>query len=306
VIHPLCEYGDALWSDASDYTVRLTADSTLSPASTGQLISSSALGDITLHRIQAEGARDFALVLTSDLAETELQTGSHTFRAWFSSRQTQAATQALTHALTALDLYTDLLGPLPFDEIDLVEVPLYRAAGVEFTGLILLSTNYSMRSSEAIYAILVSHEMAHQWFYATVGSDPVSEAWLDEGPATFLSNIFLDHIGRTLGALSERELWEGGYGTAQANDPTAFIGAPSCEFRTSSTYSSHVYGGAAHFLQTIRDDVGDAAFFAGLRTYYESHIGEIGTTQSLLASFAEACECDLSEIYEAFGFDQPG
>jgi len=302
VVHPVCEYGDTLWSDAADYTVQLTADSGFLPASTGRLTSSTPLGSIMLHDFQADGARDFALVLTSGLAEVELQSGSRTLRAWFSPMRPEAAAQALTLASSAADLFTDLIGPLPFDEIELIEVPLRHAIGVEFSGLILLSADYSAGWRQDIYSILVSHEMAHQWFYAAVGNDPVSEAWLDESLATFLSNIFLDHIGRTASASREQELWITGYVYAQQDDPRARIGMPSCDFDSSSTYSSHVYGGGAYFLQTLRNQVGDEVFFDALQAYYAAHIGRICTTDALLAAFKNACECDLSEIFASFGF----
>jgi hypothetical protein len=53
-------------------------------------------------------------------------------------------------------------------------------SGVELAGLILVSADYSAAPRDPFFSVIVSHEMAHQWFYATVGSDPVWEPWLDE------------------------------------------------------------------------------------------------------------------------------
>jgi len=306
VVHPLCENGDSLWSDSADYTVRVIAPAGLDPASSGRLVSSSTLGDIALHAFEVDMARDFALVLTSGMEQMELASSGRAFRTWFDEAQSEAAAKALAVASDSADLFTELLGPLPFHEVDLVEVPLSRAAGVEYTGLILLSSNYAAMSEDDIYTTLVAHEVAHQWFYAAVGNDPDYECWLDEGPAIFLANVFLDHVGLARDASGERSLWKINYEAGQATDPGATIATPNCDFGSSSSYALHILSGGPHFLQALRTEMGDEAFFHGLRSYVQSHIGRIGTTDALLDAFTDACECDLSKIYQSFGFDHSG
>ena len=301
IVRPPCDYGDALWGDAAEYMVRLTTAESLSPISTGRLASSDRLGEVTLHTFEASQARDFALILTSGIPEIELQSGSRSLRAWFHPARSEAAIQALSLASSAADLFTALIGPLPYNEIDLVEVPLHRAAGIEFTGLILLSSTFTTAPREVFFDILVSHEMAHQWFYAAVGNDPIASAWLDEGPATFLSNVFLDHVGRTADADGERQRWGTSYEAAQNAAPLSSLASASCAFPSGTIYGDFVYEGGAHFLQTVRDEIGDDAFFTGLRGYYAAHVGSIGSTHALLEAFEDACACDLSGIFESFG-----
>jgi len=296
-----CGVGDALWGEAGDYSVAVSAPPGVVPAGTGTLVRSDVQTDSTVHRFSVESARDFALVLLRGFDEAELQSGSHTFRTWFTPSERGAAERTLLVASGATDVYERRIGPLQFDEVELVGVPLARAAGIEFSGLILLAASYAQRAFEPFYDILVSHEMAHQWFYAAVGTDPAVHPWLDEGPATYLSNLYLEESGRTAQAESEVRRWQDVYRRAKGLYPHLTIAEPTCGYPRSDAYADFAYEGAAWFLHSIRGVIGDDAFFEGLSTYYDAAAGEIATPEDLLSAFERAAGRDLDSLYEAFG-----
>jgi len=299
-----CGIGDRLWSEAADYAVTVRADASLVPASTGDLIASERSDGLATHVFEATSARDFSLVLTRGFEEAVLQSGSKTLRSHFPSDQRDASERALLLAVQSWELYESRIAPLPFEEIEIVSVPLQRVAGVEFTGLILVSTSYAQRPNDLIYDIILSHEMAHQWFYAAVGNDPTAEPWLDESLATFLSNIHLETYRGSTSALSERARWARTYGAAQRATPELSVGDSSCAFPSSSAYSSFVYDGGALLLQTIRTEIGDPSFFDGLTSYYEAHTGDIGTSASLFEHLEQASDSVLDATLGSFGFTQ--
>ncbi len=302
LLDPTCGIGDVLWSAASDYSVTLRAIDAVSPATSGRLVSSETKDGHSVHRFEAESVRDFSLVLTLGYEEAELQSGSTTLRSWFTPANRVASAAALEVASDALTVYERRIGPLPSPEIDIIEVPLYRVAGVEFSGLILVSSSYALRPSDRFYDIIVSHEMAHQWFYAVVGSRPADAPWLDEGLATYLSNLFLEEIRGEEAAATEIRRWQEAHRTGRLAHPDLRIASPACRFPDSFTYSAFVYDAAAWFFHSVRHEVGDEAFFHALHLYYAKNAGGIGTEATLLASFENACACDLGELYGAFGF----
>lgn len=300
-----CGVGDRLWSESSDYTVTVRTAEPVDAAATGRLVSADWQDGRTVHRFEAAAARDFSIVLTRGYEEGEIQTGGMTIRSHFSSDSREASSRTLELAYESLLLYESLIGPLPIQEIEIVEVPLQRVAGVEFDGLILVSASYARAPSDPFYDIIVSHEMAHEWFYAAVGNDPVAEPWLDEGLATFLSNEFLAEVRGTSTATSERTRWSTSYDAARAGTPALSIALPSCAYPTSSSYSTFAYGGAAWFLHNVREEIGADAFFGALSAYYATHVGRIASGDDLLAAFRAACDCSLDPLYESFGFASP-
>ncbi|MFC2077538.1 M1 family aminopeptidase [Candidatus Bipolaricaulota bacterium] len=300
-LDPPCGIGDALWSIASDYTLTLSAPDTLAPVSSGRHVSSQRENGLAVHHFAADSARDFSLVLTLGYEEAELQSGSKTLRTWFTPPSRAAAERTLLTASAALSMYESLIGPLPQDEIDFVEVPLHRAAGVEFSGLILIASAYTPRPFDTFYDIIVSHEMAHQWFYDAVGSNPAKHPWLDEGLATYLSNVFLEAARGEEIAGAEVRRWQDAYAASQTTHPDLAISDPACGFPESSIYSTFVYSAAAWFHHSVRHEIGEDAFFDALSGYYFANVGRIGTPEELIAAFQDACTCDLSDLFHAFG-----
>jgi aminopeptidase N len=253
------------------------------------------------YRYTIEGARDFSVVLLDGHERSEAVVGDVTLNAWFTPEKGQAAGITLERAADAMTLFGDLFGPPPYDEVDLVEVPLRRAAGVEFSGLILVSSDYAEDPSDAFYDVIVSHEMAHQWFYAGVGNDVIEDPWLDESFATYLSYLFLDAFAGPGVASGTLDSWERTYDRARAGAPDATVAAPLYAFSQSSTYTAFVYSGGAILLDTIRREIGDEAFFAAVGAYYADHLGRLATPSDLLAAFEASCDCRLDDLVRDFG-----
>jgi len=300
-IHPVFEFGDALMSEASSYEVTLTIPAGLIAVTSGTLRDATEEGGSVTYRYAIEGARDFSVVLLDGYERSETAAGDVTLVTWFTPEKREAASVTLQRAADALTLYGDLIGPAPYGEIDLVEVPMRHAAGVEFSGLILISSDYAERPLDTFYDVIVSHEMAHQWFYAGVGNDVIEDPWLDESFATYLSYLFLDAFAGPGVASGTLDSWERTYDRARSGAPDATVATPLYAFSQSSTYSAFVYSGGAVFLHAVREAIGDAAFFAALGAYYADNLGRIVTPSDLLASFETACGFPLDDLYIGFG-----
>jgi len=300
-LDPVLPFGDALMSAAASYDVTVTVPDGIEPVASGVRTEQSAADGTVTHRFTVDGARDFSLVLLDGYDQQTGGTDDVAMHAWFTPQRSRAGSIALRVAQDATVLYTARVGPMRYREVDLVEVPLQVAAGVEFSGLILIGSAYAERPLETFYAIIVSHEMAHQWFYAGVGNDPSEHPWLDESFATYFSYLSLDAFYGSRVADTTLRQWEQSYEQARRNGPDVSVGSPLYAFSGSATYSGYVYSGGALFLHAVREVLGDEAFFAALASYYERHLGRIVSPKDLIDSLETGCACDLTEVLDAYG-----
>jgi hypothetical protein len=93
-----------------------------------------------------------------------------------------AATFA-SRIVRALEDLSRRYGPYPWSTLHMAIVPGLGSAGIEYPTMIL-------QGVESL-DFATTHEVAHQWFYSLVGSNPARHPWMDEG-VTMYSNAITD------------------------------------------------------------------------------------------------------------------
>ncbi|XP_077291790.1 aminopeptidase N-like [Arctopsyche grandis] len=113
--------------------------------------------------------------------------------------QTQYASEVGPKVLSLYEKYFDLPYPLP--KQDMIAVPDFQAGAMENWGLItyretalLYTPNVSSTSSKYRVASVIAHELAHQWFGNLVTMKWWTDLWLNEGFATYVSTLGVDHL----------------------------------------------------------------------------------------------------------------
>jgi len=299
-IAPVASVGDPVTSQAAAFLVRVTVPADVTVLTSGELVQEEVGPAGATRSYAGAGLRDFAVVLGGTRLEKAARSGDTLVRVSFTPEHVRAAEITLAHATTALAVYREAFGPCVYGELDLVEVPLDRAAGVEFPSLILIGEAYAADPDDLFFDIIVSHEVAHQWWYAAVGNDVVEEPWLDEGLAMFSSLLFLE---RTRGPTIARQVldsWERTYVSVRGRRADLSVASPTYQFPDSDTYASFVYDGGASFFQDVREATGDTAFFDALRGYYRDQTGKIATQSDLLPRLEAACSCSLSSLVSSY------
>uniref|UniRef100_A0A8C8IR36 Aminopeptidase n=1 Tax=Oncorhynchus tshawytscha TaxID=74940 RepID=A0A8C8IR36_ONCTS len=108
---------------------------------------------------------------------------------------------ALEVAVKTLPFYNDYFNvPYPLPKIDLIAIADFAAGAMENWGLVtyretalLIDPKNSCSSSRQWVALVVGHELAHQWFGNLVTMEWWTHLWLNEGFASWIEYLCVDH-----------------------------------------------------------------------------------------------------------------
>jgi aminopeptidase N len=188
--------------------------------------------------------------------------------------------------------------------MDIVEVDLQRALGVEFPQITYIEEGLydrnsgSWRDPNSLEFTLV-HEMAHQWWYALVGNDQYQHAFIDEGMANFVSTVYFREVygdeKADLQVDRNLKLWY--LTTLFTGEGDFVVDQPTDDFPSGNAYGATIYGKAALGFNTIYDEIGADAFFTGLRDYATSFRFKVATPDDLRHALERASGRDLTDLW---------
>jgi hypothetical protein len=293
--------GDTTNSDIASYQVDLTVPEDLALAASGVAVESIVNGDGTVTARYLTGPmRDFAFALGPFQSSEDIVDGV-VVRAWALPEHSQDADEMLDAATRQLGILNDLIGPYPYVELDVVDVP-GAFGGIEYPGIVFIGT---LGTSWLVEPTV--HEVAHQWFYGLIGDDQLHEPWLDEALATYAEVLYYEEIGQrgaAAGLLSQFRSW-----VRSHPDPTLPIGRGVGEYPDPDAYALFVYGKGALFLDALRGEIGEEAFDEFLRIYFEQQRYGFATGEEFQQSAETACGCDLDALFDLWvwvGGEIPG
>ena len=117
---------------------------------------------------------------------------------------------------------------------------------------------------------LVAHELAHQWFGDFVTCQDWSQGWLNESWATFMETQWWEHDRTQADATWYRYTQARGYW----GEDSARYRRPIVSYRFKEpidVFDAHLYQKGSCVLSTLRHELGDVAFWAGVKQYLTSH-----------------------------------
>ncbi len=173
--------------------------------------------------------------------------------------------------------FSRLVGPFPYEKLAHLQSST-RFGGMENASAIFYADGIFRRQGAG--TSLIAHETAHQWFGDAVTEREWSHAWLSEGFATFFAALYMGRAyGDTamIGALRrDREgLFKSG---VVATRPV--IDTLQADLMAMLNDNSYQKGGWV--LHMLRAEVGDSAFFGGLRDYHAAHRHSTALTDDLM------------------------
>jgi hypothetical protein len=255
-------------------------------------------GDGTQTVVYCSGpVRDFHIAISDRYEVVSGSVGDTAINSYYWPEHQACGLEILHFAEHALGLYSELFGPYPFNELDLVEADLWPW-GIEWPGFILVGEPLYSNPEEVCGEWHVVHEVAHQWWYSIVGNDQVDEPWVDEALANYSTMLYYRavHDAETAEA-GIREHIYGRYDSYVRAYGDGVVGGPTRHY-TRASYYPLVYAKGARFFHALQELMGDDAFFEGLRRYYEQYKYGIATGDELLDVMEQTYGHSLDEFYE--------
>jgi aminopeptidase N len=144
---------------------------------------------------------------------------------------------------------------------------------------------------------LGAHEFAHQWWGNMVTCRNWSHFWLNEGIATFMAAAYLEHrFGRSV-YLREIETSHADYEKVRAAGKDKSLVFPDWLHPTNEDRTL-VYDKGAYVLHLLREEMGEQAFWKGLRNFTKRYFGKSVVTADFKAVMEEANGKSLDQFFD--------
>ncbi len=218
-------------------------------------------------------------------------------------------------ASASLDYYDELFDTkYPLLKLDQVALPDFEAGAMENWGLVtyrescMLADRKSSPETREYVALVVAHELSHQWFGNLVTMQWWDDLWLNESFATVIEHLAVDHIhpeyqvwqnfftGMCYAAL-RRDALQGVQSVKQpVSDPdeiaTLFDGAI-------------VYAKGARLMLMLMRAMGEQQFFSGIKDYFQKFAYQNTIGDDLWQSLQPYADFNVKDFMHAW-LAQPG
>jgi aminopeptidase N len=141
---------------------------------------------------------------------------------------------------------------------------------------------------------LISHELGHQWFGDLVTCKDWGDIWLNEGFATFLEAVWSEaHYGKDQ---ADYERWNN---TREWFESGNLWNKPLVrhDFDDSSEFDGNAYGKGGWVLYMLRHQLGEDAFYHGIKHYLEVNRGKNVVTADLAKAIEEASHSNVDQFF---------
>ena len=303
-LDPPSDFTDPVFTNTARYDVALTAPSDWVLVATG--VETGADEDPvtgqTTHRYVSGPVRDFTVVADDDFLVVSTDVDGTRVTSYFNPGSETDADNVLTYGARALALFNQQFGAYPYAELDLVQVGLRNAGGVEWPQLIFIEAGYYGNAEldpEARWLEnVVAHEVAHQWWYALVGSNQYRHAFIDEGLTNYSTILYFDETyGLREGRRQLERYLVGPYARLLADGNDQIVDRPAAEFPGARTFVTAIYSKSALGFWAIRREIGRATFYDALRAYAAEHRFGVATPPDLRAALEDAAGRDLDDLW---------
>ena len=142
---------------------------------------------------------------------------------------------------------------------------------------------------------LGAHEFAHQWWGNMVTCRDWNHFWLNEGIATFIAAAYLEHRFGREAYLREVETYKTNYEKVRAAGKDKSLVFPDWKSPTREDRTL-VYDKGAYVMHLLREEMGDRAFWNGLRLFTRRYFGKSVVTSDFVAAMEEANGKSLNDF----------
>jgi aminopeptidase N len=221
---------------------------------------------------------------------------------WFLPGREAEARRCVARTPDMVRLFARRTGvPYPWAKYDQVFVSEFIFGGMENTSATTL-TDLAMPDERAALDYthaedLVAHELAHQWFGDLVTCRDWSQAWLNEGFATWAEILWREEAdGEDEAWMLRRELGEQYFEEDRDHYRRPIVCRSYDE--PIELFDAHLYQKAAWVVSMLRDELGDEVFWRALQRYLTRHAAGSVETADLRRAIEDASGRNLEAFFE--------
>ena len=224
---------------------------------------------------------------------------------------TRFAVESAKYILHYYDNYFGIKYPMP--KLDMVALPDFEAGAMENFGCItyretdlLTDTKTGDIPSKKRVAVVVAHEMAHQWFGDMVTMQWWDNLWLNEGFATWM---------QTKPVAQWHPEWNFAQDDAQTLDETLNLDAQKTTRTIRATantpdeidemFDGIAYGKAGAVIGMVENYIGKEPFRRGVHNYLQAHLYANATAEDFWNAQTANSHLPVDKIMSSF-VTQPG
>lgn len=216
-------------------------------------------------------------------------------RVWATPGKKQLSTFALATAQDIMKYYNHYFDiKYPFEKLDLVGLPDFAAGAMENVGCITfrevilqIDDKQASLGLHQSVALVLAHEMAHQWFGDLVTMQWWDDVWLNEGFATWMESKPIEAL---------RPEWH--YELDDVSNMTGTLGTDSLvntrpihqdaetPGQIAELFDGIAYGKAAAVLRMVEGYVGEENFRKGVNEYLKQHSYGNATAEDFWSTLA--------------------
>ncbi|UOF91608.1 hypothetical protein LSG31_04985 [Fodinisporobacter ferrooxydans] len=282
-------FGDPFIEDNADYDVTWTSPSNFHWFTTGSLLATRQANHLQTSEWKITNVRNFAMVGSPNFIDHPITTSAGTTVHIVTLKDSTSHEQQLHEIVNqAVAVYTKDFGMYYYPELSVVEMPSGTVFAQEYPGLALFSSDIWNWPTDTHW---IAHEIAHGWWYYSVGDYEAITEWLDEGLAEYSSLLYLEATkGKQAYAqqlndlrklwLHQESLLPDGQTTKIPSLPDK-IDQPYDSFHTAPEYYYMIYLRTTLMYADLREKMGDRLFFDWLRQFYLKNSGHVATRKTL-------------------------
>lgn len=213
-----------------------------------------------------------------------------------------------------LHYYNNYFGiPYPLKKLDLIGLPDFEAGAMENFGAItyretalLIDPKTASENAKREVALVIAHEMAHQWFGDLVTMQWWNNVWLNEGFATWMENkpIAAMHPEWNI----DQDVIAGLDGTLNLDaQPTtrAIRARADTRDEIEQMFDGISYGKASDVLLSVENYVGPEVFRQGVHAYLSAHLYGNATAEDFWNAQTATSHKPVDKIMDGL-IGQPG
>lgn len=215
---------------------------------------------------------------------------------------------ALDTAIKTLEFYNNYFDiPYPLPVMDLIAIPDFSHGAMENWGAVtyretalLVDPKHSSASNKQWVALVIAHELAHQWFGNLVTMEWWTHLWLNEGFASYIEYLAVDHL------FPSWDIWTqfafNDMGIALKLDALKHTHPIEVEVHhpdeIGEIFDEISYSKGSSVIRMLAGYLGEKNFRDGLRHYLKKHSYKNASTAHLWEAFEKISKKPVRKLME--------